>query len=228
MLDLNLSITTNMAMGLTLLKFSISSLLTAFSMGSGEAKNFIASQASFIPTWTVPTALRSSLLLVSNGNSTATISLLSDGQLMAILASTKNIDMCTIAYLDTLALRQTDPRLFLSDDENVALPSSEVIVNSIFNVDNVEPSIVTFTVSDDTNTTHVATTSYHCDDAGIEADEVSDFSSCEVDLDCVVDLDGRVWVTNSIRSISICGISNQTLVQRLIDAEPQLTCEHHA
>lgn len=55
--------------------------------------------------------------------------------------------------LDTLALGQTDPRLLLADDENVALTGRELVVNSVLDVDDVEASIVALTVSDNTNTT---------------------------------------------------------------------------
>jgi hypothetical protein len=65
-------------------------------------------------------------------------------------------------------------------------------------VDNVETSIVSLTVSDDTNTTHVTTTSSNGNDTGIELDEILNLASLEVDLDGVVDLDGWVWVTDTI------------------------------
>lgn len=79
---------------------------------------------------------------------------------------------------------------------NVGLTSGELVVNSVLQVDNVEASVVAFTVSDDTNTTHVTTTSDHDDHTGIELDEVGDLASAEVDLDGVVDLDSWVRVTD--------------------------------
>jgi hypothetical protein len=64
-------------------------------------------------------------------------------------------------------------------------------------VDDVETTVVALTVSDNTNTTHVTTTGSHDDSTGIELDEVNDLASGELDLDGVVDLDGRVGVTDA-------------------------------
>lgn len=104
-----------------------------------------------------------------------------------------------MTYLDTLALGKGDPGLVLANDEDVALTSSESVVNGILDVDNVETTIVTFTVGDNTNTTHVTTTSGHDDDTSIEVDEVGDLASGNVNLHGVVDLDGRVGVADTIR-----------------------------
>jgi hypothetical protein len=43
-------------------------------------------------------------------------------------------------------------------------------------VHDVEASVVALTVGDDTNTTHVATTSGHGDHTGVEVDEVLDLA----------------------------------------------------
>ena len=112
---------------------------------------------------------------MSNGVRPAAVTLLSNGE------------------LDTLTLGQRDPWLLLSDDaestlvlvlvrvrisnlHDVGLTSGELVVNSILQVDNVEASVVALTVSDDTNTTHVTTTSGHGDHTGVEADEVLDLA----------------------------------------------------
>jgi len=100
--------------------------------------------------------------------------------------------------LNTLALWQTDPWLLLTNDENVALTCGELVVKSILDVDNSESTVVTLTVSDDTDTSHVATTSGHGDDTSVEVDEVSDLAGGEVDLDGVVDADGWVGVADTI------------------------------
>ena len=63
-------------------------------------------------------------------------------------------------------------------------------------MDNVETTIVTLSVGDDTNTTHVTTTGGHGDDTSVELDEVGDLASGEVNLDGVVDLDERVGVAD--------------------------------
>ena len=85
------------------------------------------------------------------------------------------------------------------DLHNVRLTSGELVVNSIFQVDNVEASVVALTVSDDTDTTHVTTAGNHDNDTSVELDEVGDLASGEVDLDGVVDLDGWVGVTDPTR-----------------------------
>lgn len=137
------------------------------------------SKAQILRIMTIPEPTENANLVASNGVCTSAVSLLCDGQ------------------LDTLALWQRDPWLLRSDDENVVLTSCERVVYGILDVDNVEASIVTLTVSDDTNTTHVATTSDHGDNSGVELDVLSDLAGSEINLDRVVDLDGWVRVTDS-------------------------------
>ena len=102
------------------------------------------------------------------------------------------VTLLSNAELDTPALGKRDPGLVLANHEDVALTSSEGVVKSILDVDDVEATVVALTVGDDTNTTHVATTSGHGNGAGVELDEVGDLARGEVDLDGVVDLDQRV------------------------------------
>jgi hypothetical protein len=85
---------------------------------------------------------------------------------------------------------------------NVGLTSGELVVNSVLQVDDVEASVVALTVSDDTNTTHVTSTSDHDDHTSVELDEVGDLAGGEVDLDGVVDLDGWVRVTDATRMLA--------------------------
>jgi len=127
-------------------------------------------------------------------------------------------------YLNTFALWQTDPWLLLTDDEDVAFSRSEGVVNGVLDVYNVEATIVSLTVSDDTNSAHVTTTSDHGDHTGVKSDEVSDLASCEVNLDCVVDLDSWIWVSDSTHpsAFVVSRLSNQTLIQRLIDGSRDL------
>src|SRR5436190_2201060 len=81
----------------------------------------------------------------------------------------------------------------------------------------VEAAIVALTMGDDTNTTHVATTGHHCNNTSVKANEVGDLTGSNVDLDCVIDLNGRVWVANPTTPSVYSHISNQTLVQRLTE-----------
>jgi hypothetical protein len=134
--------------------------------------------------------------LVGNGLSTSAVTLLSD------------------AELDTLALWKGDPWLLGSDDENVGLTSSEGVVYSILDVDDVETSVMALAVGDDTNTAHIATTGDHGDDTSVELDEVGDLAGSEVNLDGVVDLDGWVWVADTIESL--VSIKTKEYIQPLI------------
>ena len=126
-------------------------------------------------------------------------------------------------YLDTLALGKRDPGLLLANDEDVGFTGGERVVNSVLDVDNVETTVVALTVGDDTNTTHVTTT------------------SGQVNLHGVVDLDSRVGVADAILQTPLAqtvpffhGLTNpskreisssypppinQSLVQRLNDTE---------
>jgi len=94
-----------------------------------------------------------------------------------------------------------DYRVYSHD---VGLTSGELVVNGVLQVDNIETAVVALTVSDDTDTTHVATTSDHDDNAGVELDEVGDLASGQVDLDGVVDLDGGVGVADPTQNLASC------------------------
>lgn len=118
-------------------------------------------------------------LLRSNSNGTAAIPLLGDCQ------------------LDTLALRQRDPSLVLTNDEDVGQSGSEGVVNGILDVNNVETSVVALTVGDNTNTSHVTTTGNHSYASGVESNVLCDLTGLKVDLDGVVDLDCWVWIADS-------------------------------
>jgi hypothetical protein len=110
---------------------------------------------------------------------------------------TSAISLFRNGKLDTLALWQRNPWLLGTDDENVVLTGSESVINGILDVNDVETSIVTLSVSDNTNTTHVTSTSNHGNGTSIELDEIGDLAGLEVNLDGVVNLDCWVWVTDS-------------------------------
>jgi hypothetical protein len=95
------------------------------------------------------------------------------------------------------------PDVVSSNLHDVGLTSGELVVNSVLEMDNVEASVVALTVSDDTNTTHVATTSDHGDNTSVKLDEVDNLASSKVDLDGVVELDGRVRVADSTHNFNI-------------------------
>ena len=98
-------------------------------------------------------------------------------------------------------------------------------------MNNVETSIVTLSVGDDTNTTHVATTSNHGYDTSVELDVFGDLAGSKVDLDSVINLNGWIRITDTMCVVSISvdgafipllqlrlfGWINQSLEQRLND-----------
>ena len=85
----------------------------------------------------------------------------------------------------------------MTNNEHIGFTGSESVVDCILDVDNIEPTIVTLTVSDHTDTAHVTTTSGHDDNAGVEADKVDNLSGGNVDLNGVIDFDGRIRITNA-------------------------------
>lgn len=111
------------------------------------------------------------------------------------------VTLLSNSKLDTLALGEGDPGLLGTNDENVALTGSERVVEGILEVDDVEASVVALTVSDDTNTTHVTTTSNHSESTSVELDELGDLAGGEIDLDGVVDLDERIREADTTRQI---------------------------
>lgn len=92
---------------------------------------------------------------------------------------TSAVTLLSNGKLDTLALGQGDPGLLGANDEDVGLPCSEGVVNGVLDVDDVETTIVTLTVGNNTDTTHVTTTSNHGDVANLELDKVIDLASGE-------------------------------------------------
>lgn len=144
----------------------------------------------------------SASLVASDGVGAAAVTLLSNGELHPELAIVSHI-LRKSTNLDTLALGERDPGLLAANDEDVALTGSELVVNGILDVDDVETTVVALTVGDDTNTTHVTTTGGHGDNTSVEADEVGDLASGEVNLDGVVDLDGGVGVADTIHQNSV-------------------------
>lgn len=117
---------------------------------------------------------------------------------MGNLVGAAAVTLLSDGELDTLALGEGDPGLLGADNENVGLAGSEGVVKSILDVDDVETTIVTLTVDDDTNTTHVTTAGNHGDGTDVELDEVLDLASLKVDLDSVVDLDQGVGVADAV------------------------------
>ena len=67
-------------------------------------------------------------------------------------------------------------------------------VKRVLDVDNVETTVVSLTLGDHTNTTHVASTSDVAQVSSVELDKVRNLVGFNVDFDGVVDLDKGVGV----------------------------------
>jgi hypothetical protein len=107
---------------------------------------------------------------------------------------------------------------------HVALARCKLVVDGVLDVDDVEATVMAFAMSDDTNTTHVATTGGHCNDARVELDEVGDLARRKVDLYGIVDLDGRVRIADSVfRQLTL-----QPNACPTADRCGELTFVHHA
>jgi hypothetical protein len=79
---------------------------------------------------------------------------------------------------------------------HVDSPGGEGSVEHVPDVNNVETAEVPLLVDDDTGPPHVTTAGDHADVSGLELDVVDDLVLDKVKLDRVVDLDGRVGVTD--------------------------------
>jgi len=86
------------------------------------------------------------------------------------------IPLLSNRQLHALTLWQADPWLLATDDEDVGLTSSELVVYGVLDVHDVETSVVALTMGDDSDTAHIATTGSHGDDTSVEADEVLDLA----------------------------------------------------
>lgn len=93
--------------------------------------------------------------------------------------SASAVTLLSNGKLDTLALGQGDPGLLGANYKDVGLPGSEGVVNGILDVDDIETTIMTLTVGDDTDTAHVTTTSNHGDVSDLELDKVVNLASGE-------------------------------------------------
>lgn len=108
------------------------------------------------------------------------------------------VSLLSNGELDSLTLGQRNERLgALTKHKNVGQTGDEGVVKRVLDVDNVETSLVSLLVSDDTDTSQVSSSSAHDNISVVELDKASNLSGGQVNLDSVVDLDERVGVTDS-------------------------------
>jgi hypothetical protein len=70
------------------------------------------------------------------------------------------------------------------------------VIGSILDMNNIIPTVMSFTVSHDTNSSNVVSGSDHGNIANIEFDEAGDFRSLEIQSDGIANLDSWVWVSD--------------------------------
>lgn len=116
-----------------------------------------------------------------------------------LVADTKTlITLFSNGKLDSLSLGETDPGLVtFTDDKDVGKTGSESVITRILKMDDIETTKVTFTMGDDTNATHIVTTSDEGNVSDFELEERIDFTGFEVDLDSVVGADHGIGVADS-------------------------------
>lgn len=87
-------------------------------------------------------------------------------------------------------------------DIKLTIPGSERTLKTVFNVDDIETTMVSLTMGDNTNTTHVTTTSDHADISNIEFHKVRDLVLLDVEADGVIGADRGVGVPNGATIVS--------------------------
>lgn len=98
---------------------------------------------------------------------------------------------------DSLVLGERDQRLVLiSEDKDVGSESGPDVAARVTNTDNLSGSGVGVSGDDDTDTSNVATTSGHAEVADSEANEGSELTSGQIDLNDVVNADIGVGVAD--------------------------------
>ncbi len=115
----------------------------------------------------------------------------------SLLLAPALVTLLSDGELDTAATGHRDHGLAVgADNENVGETGGEVTAKNIADVDDVEATEVTLLTVDDTGTALVTTTSDHDGSASVEGDKVEDLLRVNVESDSVVDLDGRVGVSD--------------------------------
>ena len=126
------------------------------------------------------------------------------------------------AELDTLATRNSDPRLgALSNSVHITHTCGKLVSCSICHVDDVKTSLVLFAMLNDTNTPSVSPTSNHDDVANVKFNELNHLPRLKVDLDCVISLDKRIRVSVTFKLVRL---ENKIKVHDIICTQLQIMC----
>lgn len=114
----------------------------------------------------------------------------------SLLLSSTLVTLLGDGESDTTATGHRDHGLFSAEDENVAETGGEITAKNIADVDNVKATEVTLLAGNDTGTALVTTTSDHDGGTSVKGDKVEDLLRLNVESDSVVNLDGRVGVSD--------------------------------
>lgn len=107
------------------------------------------------------------------------------------------VALFTNGEFDALLLGKRYPGLVaLTDNKNVGHASSKLTIKRVLNVDNFKSANVALAVSNNANTSHVATTSDHANVANFELDKIGNLAVFNVITNSIVGLDQRIGVTN--------------------------------
>lgn len=82
------------------------------------------------------------------------------------------------------------------------LPGGKRSIQDILDVYDIEPSNMSFTVRNSTDTTHVTTASDNDNVSSVELDETRDFALLYIVLDCIIGTDLGVGVSDSTSVVS--------------------------
>lgn len=118
--------------------------------------------------------------------------------------------------LDTVTLRKRNGRnITRADNEDVLLSRGEHVASGVSDSDNVEGARVLLDVDNNTHTTSVATLGDHCNVSRFELDVVDDLAGGDINLDGVINLDGRIRVSDSA---TVVGNNERDLLQGKLSA----------
>lgn len=115
----------------------------------------------------------------------------------SLLLSSSLVTLLSDGKSNTTATGHRDHGLALgANNENVAETGGEVTAEDVTDVNNVEATKVSLLADDNTGTALVTTTSDHNGGTSVEGNKVEDLLRVNVESDSVVDLDGRVGVSD--------------------------------
>jgi len=95
------------------------------------------------------------------------------------------------------------------------LSGREYVASGVSDSDNIEGTRVLLDVDNNTDTASVATLGDHGNISRFELDMINDLSSCDFDLDGIINLDGRIRVSDGA---TVVGYDERDLLQRKLSA----------